>query len=172
MLSSTSVCVPCRRYSTGKAALDRMTTDLAHELRGTGLGCVGLYPGLVATEKFMGFADEGLLGMTPESIARDAETPLYSGRAVAKLADEAFSSSDTLEALSGTIQWTAEVAVQHGITDERGRQPLSSRTLRKVTGLSWLPASWVVPWFVLRFLSPRYGAEPRMADSKAAKSEL
>ena len=158
-------------YSTGKAALDRMSTDLAHELRGSGLGCIGLYPGLVATEKFVGFADEGLLGMTAESIERDAETPLYSGRAVATLADEAFSSRDKLEALSGTIQWTAEVAVQHGITDERGRQPLSSRTLRKVSGLSWLPASWVVPWWVLRLLSPRYGMEPKLGASQK-KTEL
>jgi len=161
-------------YSTGKAALDRMTTDFAHELRGTGLGCIGLYPGLVATEKFQGFADEGLLGMTPESIEKDAETPLYSGRAVAKLAEEAFSSSEKMDALSGTIQWTAEVAVQHSLTDEKGRQPLSSRTLRRVTGLNWLPASWVVPWVVLRFLSPRYGKEPNMKQGKEAKpkSEL
>ena len=155
--------------ATGKAALDRMTTDLAHELRGTGLGCVGLYPGLVATEKFIGFAEEGLLGMTPETIERDAETPLYSGRAVAKLADEAFSSAEAMDALSGTIQWTAEVAVQHDLTDEKGRQPLSSRTLRKVTGLSFVPASWVVPWFVLRFLSPRYGSEPKPKKEHQAK---
>lgn len=104
--------------------------------------------------------------MTPESLDKDGETPLYSGRAVVKLADEARSGPDTLDALSGTIQWTAEVAVQHGLTDEKGRQPLSSRTLRKVTGLSFLPASWVVPWFVLRFLSPRY------PKRDAEKSEL
>lgn len=155
-------------YSTGKAALDRMTTDLAHELRGTNVGCIGLYPGLVATEKFQGFAQEGLLGMTPESIEKDAETPLYSGRAVVKLADEAMASEEKLDALSGTIQWTAEVAVEHGLTDERGRQPLSSRTLRKVTGLGILPSSWVVPWFVLRWLSPRYGKEPM----KGTKEEI
>ncbi len=147
-------------YSTGKAALDRLTTDLAHELRGTGVGCVGLYPGLVATEKFEAFAREGLLGMTPESLAADAETPLYSGRAVAALAEDARRGPEQADALSGTIQWTAEVAVRRGITDEHGRQPLSSRALRKVTGLAWLPASWVVPWWVLRFLSPRYPNKP------------
>ena len=109
--------------------------------------------------------------MSPESIERDAETPLYSGRAVAKLAEEAFSSGETLDALSGTIQWSAEVAVQHGLADERGRQPLSSRTLRKVTGVSCLPASWVVPWFVLRFLSPRYG-KAKAAAAESSRSEL
>ena len=66
-------------YSTGKAALDRLTTDLAHELRGTGLGCIGLWPGLVATEKFQAFAERGLIGMTPDSLAKEGETPLYSG---------------------------------------------------------------------------------------------
>jgi NAD(P)-dependent dehydrogenase (short-subunit alcohol dehydrogenase family) len=73
-------------YSTGKAALDRLTTDLAHELRGTGVGCCGLYPGLVATEKFEEFAKEGLWTLTPERLATAGETPLYSGRAVAALA--------------------------------------------------------------------------------------
>ena len=32
-------------YSTGKAAVDRMTKDFAHELHGTGLGAFVLYPG-------------------------------------------------------------------------------------------------------------------------------
>lgn len=153
-------------YSTGKAALDRMTTDLAHELRGTGLGCVGLYPGMVATEKFEAFAKEGVAGITTEALQATGETPLYSGRAVAKLAEDAFSSAARLEALSGTIQWTAEVAVAHDIKDEKGRQPLSSRSLRRVTGLDFLPASWVVPWFVLRFLSPKY------PSTKTVKGEL
>ena len=67
-------------YSTGKAALDRLMSDLAHELRGTGVGCVGLWPGLVATEKFQVFAKDGLWGMSPESLQKEAETPLYSGR--------------------------------------------------------------------------------------------
>ena len=85
-------------------------------------------------------------------------------RAVVKLVEESLSSDEKLEALSGTIQWTAEVAVQHGLTDERGRQPLSSRTLRQVTGLKFLPASWVVPWFVLRWLSPRYPSVKRTKE--------
>ena len=153
-------------YSTGKAALDRMTTDLAHELRGSAIGCVGLWPGLVQTEKFVGFAEEGLFGMTPDSLARDGETPLYSGRAVAALAEDARSSPARLDEISGTIQWSAEVALAHGFTDEHGRQPLSSRSLRKVAGLAWLPASWVVPWAILRFLSPRY------PNTKPARDEL
>lgn len=153
-------------YSTGKAALDRMTTDLAHELRGTGLGCVGLYPGMVATEKFEAFATEGVAGITMEVLEQTGETPLYSGRAVATLAEQAFSSPAKLAQLSGSIQWTAEVAVAHGLEDERGRQPLSPRSLRIVTGLGFLPASWVVPWFVLRLLSPKY------PKAEAGKVEL
>lgn len=56
----------------------------------------------------------------------------------------------------GTIQWTGELALRYGLTDENGRQPLSSRTLRVLTGQRWLPDSWVVPWWVLRLQSPRY----------------
>lgn len=93
-------------YSIGKAALDRMTTDLAHELTGTGIGCVGLYPGLVATEKFEALAAEGMLGMTPESLADEGETPLYSGRAVAALVEDAASSATRRSEVSGSIFWT------------------------------------------------------------------
>jgi NAD(P)-dependent dehydrogenase (short-subunit alcohol dehydrogenase family) len=145
-------------YSTGKAALDRLTADLAHELRGTQINCVGLYPGLVATEKFQAMAEEGLWNLSPEKLDAEAETPLYSGRAVAALASDVFGSSERADEMSGTIQWTAELAVQYGIRDEQDRQPLSARTLRRVTGIPFLPASWVVPWFILRFLSPRYPA--------------
>ena len=125
---------------------------------------------MVATEKFQAFAEDGLLGMTPESLARDAETPLYSGRAVAAMAKDAFASAERLDALSGTIQWTAELAHHYGLTDELGRQPLSSRTLRKVTGISFLPASWVVPWWILRLLSPRYPSGSGSAAPPAAES--
>lgn len=88
---------------------------------------------------------------------------------MAALADDARSSPTRLDALSGTIQWTAELAQVYDFTDERGRQPLSSRTLRSVTGLSFLPASWVVPWAVLRLLSPRY---PSPDASGASDREL
>ena len=57
------------------------------------------------------------------------------------------------------------------IRDERGRQPLSARTLRKVTGLSFLPASWVVPWWVLRLLSPRYPSTTALAAPPAAEKQ-
>ena len=96
------------------------------------------------------------LCLSPCDQATDGETPLYTGRAVAALADEVASSSRRAADLSGTIQWSAELAVRHGFTDELGRQPLSARTLRRVLGVQWLPSSWVVPWWLLRLISPRY----------------
>jgi len=145
-------------YSTGKAALDRLTTDLAHELRGTGVGCLGLYPGLVATEKFQEFAEEGLWNLSQQKLEKAGETPLYSGRAVAALAADCADPARQ-RAFSGTVQWTGELALRYGLTDERGRRPLSGRTLSVLLGARWLPDSWVVPWWVLRLMSPRYPKE-------------
>ena len=96
--------------------------------------------------------------------AEDGETLLYSGRAVAALADEVASSAGRAEELSGTIQWSAELAVRYGFTDEQGRQPLSARTLRRAVSAQWLPVSWVVPWWLLRLISPRYPAVGGQAD--------
>ena len=40
-------------YGTSKAATDKMTVDMAHELRKYDVAVVSLYPGLVRTEKVM-----------------------------------------------------------------------------------------------------------------------
>ena len=55
--------------------------------------------------------------MSPGSLAAEGETPLYSGRAVAALADDARRSAAALDSLSGTIQWTAELAVQRNASE-------------------------------------------------------
>jgi len=40
-------------YGTGKAALDRMTFDMAKDLAPYNVGCVSLWPGVVRTESIM-----------------------------------------------------------------------------------------------------------------------
>ena len=65
-------------YGVSKAATDKMTADMAVELRPSGVTAVSLYPGLVRTEKVMEAA--AWLDLT------NSESPEFIGRAVAALA--------------------------------------------------------------------------------------
>lgn len=46
-------------YGIAKAATDKMSSDMAHELEGSGVAVVSLYPGLVRTEAVMKAAQGG-----------------------------------------------------------------------------------------------------------------
>src|SRR5919201_1546050 len=65
-------------YGVSKAATDKLTEDMAHELRESKVAVVSLYPGLVRTEKVMEAAT--WLDLT------NSESPAFIGRAVAALA--------------------------------------------------------------------------------------
>lgn len=65
-------------YGVSKAATDKMTADMATELRPYGVAVISLYPGLVRTEKIMEAAK--WLDLT------NSESPEFTGRAVAALA--------------------------------------------------------------------------------------
>src|SRR5919201_6608319 len=67
-------------YGVSKAATDKMTADMATELRPHGVTVVSLYPGLVRTEKVMEAA--AYLDMS------NSEAPRFVGRAVAALASD------------------------------------------------------------------------------------
>lgn len=72
-------------YGVGKAALDRMTADLAHELRPKGVAVVSVWPGLVRTE----LTDDLLKDASPgyrRIFEAYAEPPSRAGAAVAALA--------------------------------------------------------------------------------------
>ena len=44
-------------YGVGKCALDRMTQDMAHELKDFNVAAISIWPGLVKTEKNMEYSD-------------------------------------------------------------------------------------------------------------------
>jgi dehydrogenase/reductase SDR family protein 1 len=66
-------------YGVAKAATDKLTADMAHELQRHGVAAVSLYPGLVRTEAVLaaGVFDLG-----------NSESPQFIGRAVAALAGD------------------------------------------------------------------------------------
>eukprot|EP00931_Biecheleriopsis_adriatica_P093328 TRINITY_DN67070_c0_g1_i1.p1 TRINITY_DN67070_c0_g1~~TRINITY_DN67070_c0_g1_i1.p1 ORF type:complete len:460 (-),score=85.05 TRINITY_DN67070_c0_g1_i1:50-1429(-) len=79
-------------YGVGKAGSDRLVRDLQVELGPQGIDCLSIWPGLVLTEKV-----QELLERDPSRInrvtggqdpARVGESPLLTGRIIAKLAAE------------------------------------------------------------------------------------
>jgi NAD(P)-dependent dehydrogenase (short-subunit alcohol dehydrogenase family) len=97
-------------YGVAKAATDKMTRDMAEELREHHIAVVSLYPGLVRTESVMEAA--AYLDLS------NSESPQFIGRAVAALAAD----PDIL-AQSGAVIVAAACAEQYGFTDIDGRRP-------------------------------------------------
>ncbi|MCA1621566.1 MAG: SDR family NAD(P)-dependent oxidoreductase [Acidobacteria bacterium] len=97
-------------YGASKAATDKLTADMASELRAHGVAAVSLYPGLVRTEKVMEAA--AFLDLS------NSESPQFLGRAVAALASD----PDVLNK-SGRALVAAALADEYGFTDIDGKRP-------------------------------------------------
>jgi len=96
-------------YGLSKAAIDKFTSDAAHELKPHGVTVVSLYPGLVRTE--------AVLAANVFDLS-NSESPEFVGRAVAALATDR-------DVMRWSGQWlvTAALAQYYGFTDIDGRTP-------------------------------------------------
>jgi len=97
-------------YGVSKAATDKMTADMATELKPHGVAVVSLYPGLVRTEKVMEAAQ--FLDLS------NSESPEFIGRAVAALA-----SDPEVLRHTGKVLVAATVAKDYGFMDIDGKSP-------------------------------------------------
>jgi dehydrogenase/reductase SDR family member 1 len=97
-------------YGVSKAATDKLTADMAAELKGHGVTVVSLYPGLVRTEKVMEAAQ--WLDLS------NSESPEFIGRAVVALAGD----PDVLRH-TGKVLVAADLAKEYGFTDVDGTTP-------------------------------------------------
>jgi len=105
-------------YGIGKAALDRMTRDMAHELRDLGVAVVSVWPNTTRTEHIDAMHARGDEWAKANVGDVDSmETPRYLGRCIVALAADA----DVMKR-SGNRYWTAELAADYGVTDEYGRR--------------------------------------------------
>ncbi|MAJ59782.1 MAG: hypothetical protein CBC48_07390 [bacterium TMED88] len=101
-------------YGVGKAALDRMTADFAHELRSRSITVASLWPGLVRTERNEGAAKAG----GPALDWSGAESLYFTGRAAAALAADPQRLERTGRA------WTSRaLAEAYGFRDVDGSLP-------------------------------------------------
>lgn len=97
-------------YGAGKAGLDRLTADMALELREKGIAAISLYPGSVATEFIVQHA--GARGMDLAKV----QTPLGVGRSLVALA-----LAPDLMQRSGSVQWVEDLSREFDVRDERGQ---------------------------------------------------
>ena len=112
-------------YGVGKAALDKMTADMAHELADHDLTVVSIWPGLVRTEIVELGArrtDDGgaVLDLPGEGTfdLADAESPRFVGRGVVALATD-----PRVHARNGTAVTSLSLCDDYGFTDVDGRVP-------------------------------------------------
>jgi NAD(P)-dependent dehydrogenase (short-subunit alcohol dehydrogenase family) len=96
-------------YGVAKAATDKLTADMAHELREHGVAVVSLYPGLVRTEAVLA---AGVFDL------RNSESPEFVGRVVGALAAD----PKTITR-SGQVLVAAAVAREYDLQDTDGRVP-------------------------------------------------
>ena len=94
-------------YGVGKAGLDRLSADMAAELKPHGVYAITLHPGAAVTEV---------------TAFPDGETPIFSGRAVTALLNKA--NKDHLEKLNGKVVQAAELAVDYDFVDIDGKMPI------------------------------------------------
>ncbi len=96
-------------YGVGKTGVDRLSRDLAHELAEFNVACVSLWPGTVKTEFVVAQVKSGVADIDLGS----AESPLFSGRAVAALATDPKRMEKT-----GQVLRVADLADMYGFRDE------------------------------------------------------
>jgi NAD(P)-dependent dehydrogenase (short-subunit alcohol dehydrogenase family) len=94
-------------YEVVKNATNKLTEQMADDLRPHGIACVAVSPGFMRLER---------MDLTPE-VAAKAESAEFPGRAIAALA------ADTnVLAKSGRVFTTPELAREYGFTDVDGKQ--------------------------------------------------
>jgi dehydrogenase/reductase SDR family member 1 len=97
-------------YGAAKAAVDKMTADMAHETEKFNIAVISLYPGLVRTESVLRAAQ--YFDMS------NSESPQFTGMVIAALAND-----PNLMSKTGKVWVGAALAEEYGIVDINGKHP-------------------------------------------------
>jgi len=122
-------------YRTAMAAIDRMTSAMAADLRPHGVAVVSIWPRWVRTERVMIAAETPQPGfmVTPDDLAI-SDTPEFIGRAIAAL-----SVDPDLMAHSGRTLPVVQLAHDYGFADTDGLRPdlddYSAQWVRKLAAI-------------------------------------
>ena len=107
-------------YGAGKAAIDKMSHDMAYDFKPHNVAVVSIWMGLLLTER-----TQLVFAADPEKyemLMATVENPEFTGRIVDALARD----PQRMDR-SGKVWIGAELALEYGITDLDGRQPPSHR---------------------------------------------
>ena len=105
-------------YGMSKTALDKMASDMAHDLVGTGVSTLSLWLGLIRTDLILSFGMDDFNGFPLDR----AEDPTFVGRVIAALTED-----PDLASMSGSTVITAEYGREKGVKNDDGNEPLSHR---------------------------------------------
>jgi len=107
-------------YGAGKAAVDKMSHDMAVDFRPYNVAVVSIWMGLLLTER-----SRRVFDAEPEKYAglvATAETPEFTGRVIDALARD-----PALIEKSGRVLIGAELGQEYGVADTNGQIPVSHR---------------------------------------------
>jgi dehydrogenase/reductase SDR family protein 1 len=134
-------------YGVGKAAIDRLSTDMSYQLSKHGVATTTLYPGLVQTEANLQMDIDGIWDEQSGGLDLSVgETPSFSGKAVVQLASL---SKDIMMKRSGQIEVVAELATEFNFYDNDNHRPSSIRSLK-----------YLLPNFVFPTIEKENGGKP------------
>ncbi|VDO46467.1 unnamed protein product [Haemonchus placei] len=152
-------------YGVGKAALDRMSADMAVELNPHGVSVVSLWPGMVRTEYSEILRNEGklekMVQQSKEAIDKsfkESESTEFVGKAVVALATD-----KKVIRKSGKILMTYDLACEYGFKDVDGNLPMDIR--RVATALEFFgftriasvtPSFFRIPLWGMHFASYKF----------------
>jgi len=156
-------------YGVGKAALDRMSSDMALELRPLKVAVVPLWPGVVKTENTLNAAKDadlleamgravGVKAQLIQQQVQEGETPEFVGKAVVGLATD-----PNIMRKSGKIQITTDLAREYKFADVNAVMPPNMRSVcSALTFFGWpalaqmFPEFIRIPKFALHFASYKF----------------
>ncbi len=126
-------------YGAAKAGTDKLTADMALELREYQVAVVSLWPGVVKSERMLQRASRSSDGkLRVQGLDMDeAESARFSGRAVVALASDPKVMSRTGGAFA-----VADLAREYGFTDVDGNQPASVSDLDALMAKADVPEFW------------------------------
>ncbi|OEU23606.1 NAD(P)-binding protein [Fragilariopsis cylindrus CCMP1102] len=136
-------------YGVGKAAIDRLSTDISYQLSKYGVATTTLYPGLVQTEANLQMDVDGIWEEQSGGLDLSVgETPSFSGKAVVQLASL---SKDKMMERSGQVEVVAELAKEFDFydNDDDKHRPSSIRSLK-----------YLLPNFVFPTIEKENGGTP------------
>lgn len=107
-------------YGIGKAGKDKMTQDMAKELAEYDVAAIGLWPGIVRTERLQPAIDADALPDDYLPLVPGMESPEFTGRVI-----DAIHAQDKAMQYSGRSWWNSELARALGVKDIDGKQPES-----------------------------------------------